>query len=216
VAVTQGSRIERQTERLEEMRGASHFLGFELIPARLNGLTGITPRTRDQHPDEWDEAVTAIAQIIAYHRASVIFLPHAQDLNATHLGTHLLVLDALASLGPRFRCRLVETEYWHPMADPNLMIESSPGDVADLVAAVSFHRGEVARSPYHLSLPLWMADNVRRGSERVGGQGGAAQRFHFATLYRLKEWVEGKEVSCLNAARIVPASGTDQLVALFK
>ena len=216
VAVTQGSRIDRQAERLEEMRGASHFLGFELIPARLNGLTGITPRTRDQHPDAWEESVAAIAQIIAYHRASVIFLPHAQDLNNTHLGAHLLVLDAMASLGPRFRCKVVETEYWHPMTDPNLLVESCPADVADLVAAVSFHRGEVARNPYHLSLPLWMADNVRRGGERVGGLGGVTPGFRFATLYRLREWANGGWVTCLNAPRILPASAIDPLVALFK
>ena len=217
VAVTQGSRIDRQSERLEEMRGACHFLGFELIPARLNGLTGITPRTREQHPDAWEDAVTALAQVISYHRAAVIFLPHAQDLNSTHLGTHQLVVDAMASLGPRFRCKVVETEYWHPMTDPNLMIGSSAGDVADLVAAVSFHRGEVARSPYHLSLPIWMADNVRRGGERVGGQGGFAPGFRFATLYRLRSWANGGWVSCLNAPRVVPAvAGLDQLVALFK
>ena len=75
VAVTQGSRIDRQSERLEEMREASHFLGFELIPARLNSLTGITARSREQNPDAWEDAVAAIAGIISYHRATVIFLP---------------------------------------------------------------------------------------------------------------------------------------------
>ena len=88
-----------------------------------------------------------IAQIIAYHRASVIFLPHDQDQHSTHMGTHHLVVDALRSLGPGFRCKVVETEFWRPMADPNLMVESSPAEVADLVAAVSFHKGEVAPQP---------------------------------------------------------------------
>ena len=36
-----------------------------------------------------------------------------------------------------------------------------------------------------------MQDNVRRGGELVGGQGGAAPDFTFATLYRLRRWVEG-------------------------
>ena len=102
------------------------------------------------------------------------------------------------------------------MVEPNLMVESSPADVADLVAAVSFHRGEVARNPYHLSLPIWMADNVRRGSERVGGQGGSAPAFHFATLYRLREWARGGWVNGLGTPRVIPAGGREHLSALFQ
>ena len=60
------------------------------------------------------------------------------------------------------------------MATPNLMVESSPEDLADMMAALSFHVGEVQRNPYHLLVPAWMQDNVRRGGEVVGGQGGAA------------------------------------------
>ncbi|MDR3672629.1 MAG: PIG-L family deacetylase [Holophaga sp.] len=214
VAVTQGSRVDRQPARLEEMRAACHFLGFELITTRPNGLTGINPRTREQNPDPWGEAVAVVAQILAYHRASVVFLPHGQDFHSTHIGTHHLVMDALRTLGPGFRCKLVETEYWRAMADPNLMVESCPDDLADLVAAVSFHRGEVARNPYHLSLPAWMADNVRRGSELVGGQGAASPEFRFATLYRLTEWVNGAVAPCLKAPRVVPAGPV--LAEIFK
>jgi LmbE family N-acetylglucosaminyl deacetylase len=204
VAVTQGSRVDRQPARLEEMRGACHFLGFEVITTRPNGLTHINPRTRDQKPGIWEDAVAVIAQIIAYHRASVIFLPHDQDFHSTHIGTHYLIMDALRTLGPNFRCKLVETEYWRAMENPNLMVESSPEDVADLVAAVSFHKGEVVRNPYHLSLPPWMADNVRRGSELVAGQGAASPGFHFATLYRLTEWAHGRVSPCLKAPRLIP------------
>jgi LmbE family N-acetylglucosaminyl deacetylase len=213
VAVTQGSRVDRQPARLEEMRGACHFLGFELITTRPNGLVGINPRTREQNPGAWEDSVATIAQIIAYHRASVIFLPHDQDHHGTHIGTHHLVLDALATI-PGIRCKLVETEYWRAIADPNLMVESSPDDVADLVAAVSFHKGEVVRNPYHLSLPSWMSDNVRRGSELVGGLGSAAPGFHFATLYRLTEWVNGEVRPCLKAPRLVPVGPA--LAELFK
>jgi hypothetical protein len=35
-------------------------------------------------------------------------------------------------------------------------------------------------------------DNVRRGSELVGGQGGVAPDFAFAALYRLRRWSRGK------------------------
>jgi hypothetical protein len=91
------------------------------------------------------------------------------------------------------------------MASPNVMIESSPSDVADMVAGTSFHVGEVERNPFHLFLPAWMQDNVRRGSELVGGQGEAAPDFQFATLYRVRRWRKGrledifeggKQISC--------------------
>lgn len=213
VAVTQGSRVDRKTERLEEMREACHFLGFELIATPNSGLTGIHLRTRTTHPEAWAEAVAVIAEIIAYHRASVIILPHEDDFHTTHTGTHHLVMDALRTLGPKVRCRIVETEFWRAMADPNLMIESSAADVADLVAATSFHKGEVRRNPHHIHLPGWMSDNVRRGSELVGGQGVAAPAFTFATLYRIRDWVNGDFQACINAGVLIPASG--DLAALF-
>jgi LmbE family N-acetylglucosaminyl deacetylase len=214
VAVTQGSRPDRQAERLEEMREACHFLGFEMITTQPNGLTSINLRTREHNPEAWKEAVETIAHIIAYHRASVIVLPHANDFHSTHTGTHHLVLDALATLGPGLRCKIVETEFWHAMEDPNLMVESSPEDVADLVAALSIHKSQVTRNPYHLFLPAWMADNVRRGSEVVGGQGAGDAQMRFATLYRVREWVKGGFAPVLGAGQIVPVG--QGLAAIFK
>jgi len=213
VAVTQGSRVDRQKERLEEMRGSCHFLGFEVITTQQNGLAAVNLKTRTRKPEAWAEAVALTAQIIAYHRPAVLVLPHEDDFNTTHTGTHHLVLDALRTLGPKFQVRLVETEFWRPMADPNLMVESSSEDVADLVAATSFHKGEVVRNPYHLHLPAWMSDNVRRGSELVGGQGTSAPPFHFATLYRVSDWTEGGMRPCVNTGLIIPAGG--ELTALF-
>lgn len=207
VAVTQGSRVDRQEERLQEMYGACHFLGFEVITTRQNGLASVNPKTRAENPDGWASSVETIAQIISYHRPSIIFLPHDQDWNSTHVGTHHLVVDALKTLGPSFRCRIVETEFWRAMADPNLMIQSTPDEVGDLVAAISFHKGEVGRNPYHLTLPSWMADNVRRGGEIVGGQGEATPAWHFATLYRVRDWARGGWEPCLKAGRIIPAGG---------
>jgi len=82
------------------------------------------------------------------------------------------------------------------MQSPNLMVEYSATDLADLVAATSFHVGEVKRNPYHLLLPAWMQDNVRRGAELVGGQGGAAPTFMFAQLFRAQKW-DGAELQTL-------------------
>jgi hypothetical protein len=77
------------------------------------------------------------------------------------------------------------------MADPNLMVESTVDDLARMMEALSFHVEEVRRNPYHLLVPAWMQDNVRRGGELVGGQGGAAPGFSFATLYRHRLWKDG-------------------------
>jgi hypothetical protein len=81
------------------------------------------------------------------------------------------------------------------------MVESSVDDVADLLAALSFHVGEVRRNPYHLRMPSWLQDNVRRGAELVGGQGGAAPEFMFATLYRLRQWRNGRVEDVYNGGR---------------
>ena len=92
------------------------------------------------------------------------------------------------------------------MASPNLTVESSPDDVAEMMTALSFHVGEVERNPYHLLLPAWLQDNVRRGGELVGGQGGAAPDFSFCTLYRLREWRDGGLHFTFQGGRTLPAS----------
>jgi len=86
----------------------------------------------------------------------------------------------------------VETEFWAQMPTPNVLVESSGADLAALVTALTSHVGEVRRNPYHLTLPAWMMDNVRRGGEWVGGQGQAAPDFLFGTLYRVRRWVHGR------------------------
>jgi hypothetical protein len=132
--------------------------------------------------------VGTVAEIIERHKPRAIFYPHETDRNSTHIGTHLLVTDALRLLPASFTCAAIETEYWSQMAAPTVLVESSPADLAALVTALTWHAGEVERNPYHLTLPAWMMDNVRRGGEWVGGQGQAAPEFLFGTLYRAQRW----------------------------
>ena len=212
VAVTLGSRTDRQAERWQELKNCCEYIGFGLVAAGENGLEGINPTAREQHPRQWSAAVEAIANILVAQRPSVIFFPHDDDWNKTHIGVHHLVREALGSAG--LACQVVETEFWGAMDAPNLMVESSPADVADLVAALSLHVGEVARNAYHLRLPAWMIDNVRRGAELVGGQGGTAPRFAFATLYRLRRWENGQFYDVLKGGRAL--SSQDDLSELFK
>jgi hypothetical protein len=92
------------------------------------------------------------------------------------------------------------------MQAPNLLVEYRTEDVAELVAATSFHVGEVQRNPYHLLLPAWMQDNVRRGSELVGGQGQAAARFMFAQVYRLRRWNGSQVEESFSGGRFLPSA----------
>jgi LmbE family N-acetylglucosaminyl deacetylase len=191
VAVTQGSNSLRQEERWQELKACCFQIGFELLATAPGGLAGISLAGRSTAPEQWRASVMKVKEILQEHSPRVILFPHDDDWNVTHIGTHHLVLEALQACGPAFECVTVETEFWGAMRTPNLMVESSPRDVADLITALSFHVGEVQRNPYHLRLPAWLIDNVRRGSELVGGQGRAAPEFMFATLYRLRQWRAG-------------------------
>jgi LmbE family N-acetylglucosaminyl deacetylase len=188
VAVTLGSNKARQAARWSELQKACSFLNWSVECSTPGGLSRITPKARVEEPDHWSGAVEVIQNILTRHQPKFVVFPHSTDWNASHIGTHHLVMDALASLPAGFGCGLVETEFWGAMATPNLMVESSVSEVADLVAALSLHVGEVQRNPYHLTLPAWMQDTVRRGGEIVGGQGGASPDYRFATLYRAGLW----------------------------
>jgi LmbE family N-acetylglucosaminyl deacetylase len=205
VAVTLGSLKGRKAGRWQELRNACQFLGFGLEPTAPDGLDGVRPATRANDPAAWSRMVGVLSALLEKHRPSVIFFPHELDWNGTHVGVHFLALDALKAT-PALPCHLVETEFWGQMQTPNLMVEYTAEDVADLVAATSFHIGEVQRNPYHVLIPAWMMDNVRRGAELVGGQGGAAPAFLFAQLFRLRRWTGSQVENCFAGGRVLPAS----------
>jgi LmbE family N-acetylglucosaminyl deacetylase len=192
VAVTQGSNKQRQAERLAELEACCECIGFGLQTTIPGGLEKVTVKGREQEPALWAKSVKVIADILTQHKPRVILFPHDNDWNSSHIGTHYLVMDALKSLPGDFDCYAVETEFWGAMSSPNLMVEISAQDLGDLMTALTYHVGEVKRNPYHLSLPAWMQDNVRRGGEVAGGQGAAAPDFVFATLYRLQKWQKGQ------------------------
>jgi LmbE family N-acetylglucosaminyl deacetylase len=214
VAVTQGSRKDRQAARWAELTAACAYLGFDLLQTVPGGLDRVNVKTRQQDPAHWASAVDVVAEILARERPRAIFFPHDTDWNSTHIGTHYLVADALGRLDPGFRCVAIETEFWGAMASPNLMVESTTDDLAEMMTALSFHVGEVQRNPYHLLLPAWMQDNVRRGGELVGGQGEPAPDFPFCTLYRLREWRDGALHPRYDGGRTLPAAASaSELVA---
>ena len=211
VAVTLGSSPERRAGRWCEAKDACDLLGFDFVSANRVDLR---PATRRENQPYWQKMVRNTARLLRLTGPRVIFLPHAADGHPAHVGTHLLLLDALRTLPAAFRCYVVETEFWGAMAEPNLLVESSAADVADLVAALACHAGEVRRNPYHVRLPAWLMDNVRRGAELVGGRGGAAPNFMFATLYRLRRWSRGRPVEVLKHGKFLRAG--DNPAGLFR
>lgn len=197
LAITLGSRKEQRERRLRELRNACDYLGFKLIlPNGNDGLENINPKAYRENSPEWKLSVQVVSQIIDQYQPRFIFVSHEHDLHPTHVGTHFLVLDALKRLddiGHSFQCFLVETEYWAAISAPNLQVELSEQDVADLVTAIAFHKGEVERNPYHISFPAWLIDNGRRGTEIVGGIGSELSEISFATLYHIMRW-NGREL----------------------
>lgn len=206
VAVTQGRIKARQAARLDELKAACEYLGFDLVQTAPGGLENINVETRSGDSARWQASVETVAAIIADQQPTFVFFPHDNDWNSTHIGTHYLLVDALGRQASDFTCHVVETEFWGAMATPNLMVESSVADVVAMTTALSFHVGEVQRNPYHLLLAPWMQDNVRRGGELVGGQGGAAPDFVFCTLYRLRRWSDGQLHATYAGGRSLPTS----------
>ena len=211
VAVTLGSQPERRAARLRELKDACDVLGFDLASANRVDLRPVMRRTNRPY---WQKVVTNTARQLVLTRPQVIFIPHEGDGHPTHLGTHLLVMDALKTVPAAFKCYVVETEFWGQMTDPNLLVESNVADVADLMAALACHVGEVRRNPYHARLPAWLMDNVRRGAELVGGRGGAAPDFAFATIYRLRRWSRGRLMETLPGGKFLGVK--DHPAGLFK
>src|SRR6266446_5053938 len=84
VAVTQGSKKERQAERFRELQNACKYIGFGLIATDPNGLEKVNVKTRLQDPRHWSECVKVIADILATNQPRVIFFPHEHDWNSTH------------------------------------------------------------------------------------------------------------------------------------
>jgi LmbE family N-acetylglucosaminyl deacetylase len=206
VAVTLGSNRARQAARRRELQNACAALGFGLIVPGERGLEHISHESRAKNPARWRAAVKMVAGILAEQKPRVIFVPHENDVHPAHVGAHWLVLDALKTLPRGFASFVVETEFWGQMARPNLLVEIAAKDLADLIAALSFHAGEVKRNAYHARLPAWMLDNVRRGAELVGGRGVKAPDFAFATIYRLQQWRDGKLWEVFSGGKFLDAA----------
>lgn len=202
-AVTLGSDKSRQTARLEELTGACRHVGFVLKVADDCGLERIRLETRRKETHHWIRAVDLCAIMIQTHQPKLIFHPHAGDGHPTHAGVCGLIQHALVRIGNAWKGHVAETEFWAPMEAPDLLVESSEAHVATLLEGLSFHVGEVTRNPYHLRMPAWMMDNVRRAGERMAGAGEAPPNFLFGTPYRLRYWSGGSFEEVIDQPRAI-------------
>lgn len=191
VPVTLGSLESRRAERRRELKAACRELDFHpwFPPANADGAA--TPG--------------GLRSWLLEIRPDVVILPHARDGHPTHRRVHRISLAALdAARGVEWN--VVETEYWHPLERPNLMVAADTAQLARLCRALACHAGENARNPYAERLPAWMIDNVRRGAELVGGPGAVAPDMAFATLYRARRRVNGTWTSAFRGTRIIESS----------
>ena len=186
VPVTLGSRTDRRAARKQELKAACKVLGF-----RLRLLRDGDPRLQ-------------IREMLGKWTPEVVVLPHARDGHPTHRAVHRLGVAALDALRRPFQ--VVETEYWHPLVKPNLLVAASPGQLKLLRRALACHAGEIARNDYARRLPAWMSDNVRRGAELVGGAGAAAPAIAHATLYRARRRAGSKWGPSFKGGRIIRAA----------
>lgn len=195
IAVTLGSRQDRRAERWQELGAACDVLGFDLRLLAADGFEQVKPEASAARTPLWQQQVRLVAELLVAEKPALILVPHAGDGIPTHIGVHLLVSEALAMA--KIDTVFAHTEFWSTQPSPTTLVETGQRDTALLVRALACHHGEVARNPYHLRLPAWMADNVRRGGELLAGPGEAPPDFAFGTLYRFTRWTDGLAVGDL-------------------
>lgn len=198
VAVTLGSKKERQEERQQEFTAACELLDFEAV----------------ELAEDWKKKEKELRSLIQKYQPQLILAPHLKDHHPTHIKTGELLKKVLLPL-KKTTLLVAWTEFWGPLQKPNLLLEV-PEDLLELqMRALEKHAGEVARNPYHLRLPAWMMDNVRRGSELIEGKGSEGASFAFGVLYRLQLWKNGKSIDAKAPAFLTAKDDAGQIFKLI-
>ncbi len=168
VAVTLGSKKTRQKPRLKELTKACDLLEMDL----------------DILSDDWKIKAKELKILLLKYRPQLIIAPHLKDHHPTHIKTGQLLLRVLK--GSKLNCLVAWSEFWGQLEKPNCLIEV-PQDIVELqMKALMEHVGEIERNPYHLRLPAWMMDNVRRGGEIIENVGGEVPQYPFGVLYEIQ------------------------------
>jgi len=194
LVMTLGSDPARKKARFAELIAACRLVGFDLIlvedPLAFDCLS---PENEDE---QWRERVDLLVDHFAALQPDLIQIPYDLDDHPTHKTVHRLVFKALRLYTEKYDCSvlLLESEYWSSLVRPNLLVGISNEDLALLICALVRHQGEIARNPYHLSLPGRMMDTVRRGAELLDGYGSGNLDMIFAEMYRLSRMKGGEQV----------------------
>ncbi len=169
VAVTVGSNQARQKQRTEELNAACDLLEMECLYL----------------DEDWGIKAQELVGLIEKYSPGLIIAPHLNDFHPVHIKTGELLKTALTKIED-FTTLVAWSEFWAPMPAPNMLLEV-PVEILELqMKALEKHVGEIERNPYHLRLPAWMMDNVRRGSEVIGGKGAQSVQMPFGVLYKLE------------------------------
>jgi N-acetylglucosamine malate deacetylase 1 len=175
VAVTLGSLESRKQARKNELINACKVLNIKTIFCS----------------EDWDKKKIEIKNIIEDLQPALILVPHLKDHHPTHIKTGKILKELIPHLKIK-NLLIAHTEFWHPMHNPNLLIEV-PDKILDLqIKALKKHKGEITRNPYHLRLQAWMMDAVRRGSETIGNAGSPTVKMTYGVIYRLELFILGR------------------------
>jgi LmbE family N-acetylglucosaminyl deacetylase len=168
VAVTLGSKKERQKARRKELEEACELLDMDL----------------DLLSDNWSVKAKELKILLQKYRPQLIIAPHLKDHHPTHIKTSQLLKKVLK--GSKLKTLVAWSEFWAPLEKPNCLLEV-PLEIVELqMKALERHVGEIKRNPYHLRLPAWMMDNVRRGGELISNVGGDVPQIPFGILYQIE------------------------------
>jgi LmbE family N-acetylglucosaminyl deacetylase len=141
--------------------------------------------------ENWKTKEKELKSLIQKYQPQLIIAPHSKDHHPAHIKTSELLKKVLLSL--KTTTALVAwSEFWGMNTKANLLLEVPLNIVSVQMKALTFHVGEVARNPYHLRLPAWMMDNVRRGAELTARPGASSPDFAFGSLYQVQQFSNGK------------------------
>lgn len=194
LAMTLGSDTHLKKHRLAELEQACTVLGFDCLPV-TPPLAFSLPATGGDINRRWDEKVTLLKSHFNRLAPRLVICPHEDDGHPTHCSVNRLVMEAALSysLTVDYPLLIAETEFWHPMRAPNLLLGIRLKEAAAQLTALGCHASQIDRHPYHLRQAARHMDSVRRGAE-ISGYGSQPPEFLFGELYRISSVRNGARV----------------------